>query len=371
MGCSRKDLHDGPEMPGRARANSAAADPPQDGAADTDAALRPSDHAAGEAIEELDRAVRSQAETRHFGVEDHDTLPSQGEPMHRTADPARCLRPGQVLADRWRILGPRPLGTGGMGEVWKARDVNTAQAVAIKALPRQMADDARAVETLQREAKIGLQLEHPNICRLHSYNTDNEVDFVVMEFVNGRTLQEMLAERRGRPMVWSELAPLAEQIASALDFAHSTTYSDEDGRSIRGILHGDIKPGNIMVTPSGVVKLMDFGIAREIHDAMPHTPPQTSQTPIYASPEQFSGLQITAASDLYSFANVLYECLAGHRLVLADGNVPYQVLHHAYRPLRNQTLDVNAALTAGLAKDPADRPPNASALVAMFSGQAG
>ena len=330
------------------------------------------DHHVEASVEELDRVVRSQAETRHFGVEDHDTLPPYPEPTKRgRTGNGRCLKPGQILADQWRILGAKPLGTGGMSEVWKARNVNTAQAVAIKALPREMADDERAVATLRREAKIGRQIEHPNICRFYSFNTHDEVNFVVMEFVNGPTLAEILAERQGSPMTWPELLPLAEQIASALDFAHNATYQDDDGRVIRGVLHGDIKPGNIMVAPSGQAKLMDFGIAREIHDAMHHAPADTSQTPIYASPEQFSGQQITAASDLYSFANVLYECLAGHRLVLADGNVRYQVLHHAFQPLRNQTLDVNAALTAGLAKGPETRPASASMLVAMFSGQAG
>ena len=356
MGCSRKDPRGGPETP------------PPSGQDDRRPAT---DHAVGESVEELDRVVRSQAETRHFGVEDHDTLPPYGQPLRRgRANNGRCLKPGQVLADQWRVLGPKPLGTGGMSEVWKARDVNTGQAVAVKALPREMADNERAVATLRREAKIGRQIEHPNICRFYSFNTHDGVNFVVMEFVNGPTLAEILAQREGRPMTWPELVPLAEQIASALDFAHNTTYEDDDGLVIRGVLHGDIKPNNIMVTPSEQAKLMDFGIAREIHDAMPHAPADTSQTPIYASPEQFSGQQITPASDLYSFASVLYECLAGHRLVLADGNVRYQVLHDAFRPLRNQTLDVNAALTAGLAKDPETRPASASILVAMFSGQA-
>lgn len=325
---------------------------------------------ADEAIEDLDHAVRSQAETRHFGVEDHDTLPTHGAPFFRPLDNGRRLRAGQVLVDRWRVLGPRPIGTGGMGEVWKARDVDTGHAVAIKALPRELAGNERAAATLRREAKIGRQLSHPNICQLYSFHTDAEVDFVVMEFVNGRTLQEMLAARNGKPMAWSDIESIAAQIASALDYAHNTTYTDADGRTIRGVLHGDIKPGNIMVTPSRTAKLMDFGIAREIHDAMPHPPAQTSQTPIYASPEQFSGMQITPASDVYSFTNVIYECLTGHRLVLAEGNVQYQVLHHPLRPLRNQTLDINAALAAGLAKDPTDRPASATALVTMFSGQA-
>jgi len=339
-----------------------------DGQAANEADTRHADLAeADEAMEDLDHAVRSQAETRHFGVEDHDTLPTHGAPFDRPPDNGRRLRAGQVLAEQWRVLGPRPIGTGGMGEIWKARDVDTGHAVAIKALPRELAGNERATATLRREAKIGRQLSHPNICQLYSFHTDAEVDFVVMEFVNGRTLQEMLAARKGKPMAWSDLESIATQIASALDYAHNTTYTNADGRTIRGVLHGDIKPGNIMITPGGTAKLMDFGIAREIHDAMPHPPAETSQTPIYASPEQFSGMPLTPASDVYSLANVLYECLTGHRLVLAEGNVQYQVLHHPLRPLRNQTLDVNAALAAGLAKDPADRPASATALVTMFS----
>ena len=369
MGCSENGRRDVPDNSEQCltppRAEGARGGSHSAGDADT----KHTDAEEFEVSEQLDHVIRSQAETRHFGVEDHDTLPPYGPPRRPKVN-GRRLRPGQVLAGQWRILGPRPLGTGGMGEVWKARDVNTGHAVAVKALPRELAENATAIATLQREAKIGRQLDHPNICTLYSFQTDAKVHFVVMEFVNGRTLQEMLAGRKGKPMAWSDIASIADQIAGALDFAHSTTYTDAEGRTIRGVLHGDLKPGNIMVTPAGTAKLMDFGIAREIHDAMPHTPDLTSQTPIYASPEQFGGKRLTQASDLYSFANVLYECLAGHRLVLAEGNVQFQVLHHRFRTLRNQTLDVNAALTAGLAKDPADRPPTAAALVAMFSGQA-
>ena len=332
------------------------------------------------AAEALAHAVRDHADTRPVNVGDvaEATVTPAGTPEPtgvRLNMPA--IVKGQVLGGQFRILGDEPLGAGGMGEVWKAEDMELGVTVAIKALPLLMARNKVAVENLRREAMIGRQLAHPNICRLHSFHSDGDLKFIVMECVPGQTLQEILAERGGEPMTWDELEPIARPLADALDYAHNTTYPGPGDRQVRGVLHRDIKPGNIMVTPNpetgswrgGTAKLMDFGIAREIHNSVTEVTGQTSQTPLYASPEQFAGKHTDAASDLYSLASVLYECLSGHRLVSAHGDIQYQVLQRPFEPRKGQSDVVNAALAAGLAREPGDRPDSAAELIRLFSAE--
>ncbi|MDP7290447.1 MAG: protein kinase, partial [Phycisphaerae bacterium] len=268
---------------------------------------------------------------------------------------ADAIRPGKVLAGRYRII--EQLGSGGMGEVYQAADAEMDDMpVAIKVLPPVLARNKRSIEALKREAAVSLRLSHPNICRLHNFSSDGEIKFLVMEYIDGLTIDQMLDDREDRQVAWPELAPIAEQIAGALDYAHRVAYSDAGGRQVKGILHRDIKPQNIMVTADGQAKLMDFGIAREIHNTMTMVTGRTSQTPLYASPEQFRGEPMTPASDLYSFTVVLYECLAGRPLVTPHGDLGYQILQNPYSPLDAQGEAVNAALSAGLSKDPSNRP---------------
>ena len=315
------------------------------------------------------------------------TPPTTGHPVEDTgetdrtdADPnatldapsgaeARLVAPGRLLGGQYRITGTRPLGAGGMGEVWLAQDLELGTTVAIKVLPHMLCRDAAAVESLKREAKIGQQLTHRNICRLHGFHSDGDVRYIVMEYVDGRTLGQILSGSDGRRLAWSELEPIARGIADALDYAHGATYLDADGRRVRGVLHRDIKPQNIIVKPDGVAKLMDFGIAREIHNTMTMLTGRTSQTPLYASPEQFRGEPMTSASDVYSLAAVLYECLVGHPLISPHGDLSYQILNGPYEELESESADVNAALRAGLAKSPDERPARAGDLLAMACGE--
>ncbi len=281
---------------------------------------------------------------------------------------ADYVRPGKVLAGQYRIIGDGPLGRGGMGEVWKAEDAELGTVVAIKVLPEALARDPAAVENLRREALIGCQLTHAHICRLFGLRSEGALKFIVMEYVDGKTLAEVLAARPDHRMAWEDLQPIARQVAAALDYAHAASYTDAAGRKVRGVLHRDLKPANIMVTAEGAAKLMDFGIAREIHSTMTRLTGRRSLTPLYASPEQFRGEAMSAASDVYSFASVLYECLAGRPLVSPDGDVEYQVLRKPFEPLPGQADAVNRGLALALSKDAADRPKSADGLVSILAG---
>ena len=276
-------------------------------------------------------------------------------------DMARTIRrdavaPGQVLAGRYRL--EQRIGSGGMGQVWRAMDTEMQMAVAIKLLPPVLAGDDRAIATLKREAAVALRLSHPNICRLHTLQSDGEHTFLVMELIEGRTLEQRLEQRTHRRMPWAQLKPIAEQIAAAIDHAHGL---------IPPVLHRDLKPANIMVDGSGRVKVLDFGVAREIRNTVTGLTGRadTAGTVQYMSPEQFRGDEVSPASDRYSFAAVLYECLAGRPLVNPEGDLEYQVLRKRFEPLEHVPADVNAMLKTALARKPAERPASCAELVAM------
>jgi len=137
---------------------------------------------------------------------------------------AEAILPGKLLSGQYRILGRKPLGAGGMGQVWKAEDTELGTIVAIKVLPPILARNTTAIVNLKREAMIGQQLTHRNISRLYGFHSDGATEFLVMEYVDGRTLSQLLAEQDDRKLNWDDLGPIARQIADALDFAHTTAY---------------------------------------------------------------------------------------------------------------------------------------------------
>ena len=147
-------------------------------------------------------------------------------------------------------------------------------------------------------------------------------------------------------------------LAEGLDYAHAQDPP---------VLHCDIKPGNIIITPDHEAKLLDFGIAQGIQESVTRLTGQATMTPLYASPEQLRGEPLAAASDTYSLAAVLYECLAGQPCIAPRGNLAWQILHREYVPLETACPCVNAALEAGLAKSPGNRPGSAVQLLHMVS----
>jgi eukaryotic-like serine/threonine-protein kinase len=276
-------------------------------------------------------------------------------------------------------LGPyeilAPLGAGGMGEVYRARDTRLGREVAIKVLPQHLSSNPEIRARFEREAKTVSSLNHPHICTLFDVGREGETDYLVMELVEGETLAQRLT--RG-PLPAAEVLKLGEQIADALDRAHRA-----------GVIHRDLKPGNVMLTRSGG-KLMDFGLARATGMVGPggasgSTVMALTQSPTiaqaltaegtligtfqYMSPEQLEGKEADARSDLWSFGAMLYEMVSGRRAFegRSQASLIAAILERQPEPLSVVAPKTSAMLEAVvvrcLAKDPDDRWQNARDLM--------
>jgi serine/threonine protein kinase len=200
------------------------------------------------------------------------------------------------------------LGAGGMGEVFLAQDTRLERKVAIKTLPAKSIDDANARRRLFREARAAATLDHPNICGIHEVNEDGDCVFIVMQYVEGETLAQKLVEAS---LSTDEVLDIGIQVTEALSEAHS-----------RGVIHRDIKPQNVIITPRGQVKVLDFGLARMTQKDRPSDPDAKTETQLteegyivgtvaYMSPEQLKGAPVDTRSDVFSLGVLLYECAAG------------------------------------------------------------
>jgi len=241
-----------------------------------------------------------------------DAPRDQGHSLTKTLEsPAHVVAPGTVIAGHYEVL--EKLGQGGMGKVFRALDTNLGRQVAIKILPEEFSRDPERLARFEREAKLLATLNHPNIATVYGFEEAKGLRFLVLELVGGETLQKRL-DRGALPL--DEALETCRQVTEGLEAAHE-----------RGVVHRDLKPGNIMLTPEGKVKILDFGLAKahggettgiDIEKSPTITAQMTEPgvilgTAAYMSPEQARSRPVDKRTDIWSFGCVLYECLTGTR----------------------------------------------------------
>jgi beta-lactam-binding protein with PASTA domain/tRNA A-37 threonylcarbamoyl transferase component Bud32 len=253
---------------------------------------------------------------------------------------------GQVFSNRYQI--EREIARGGMAEVYLARDQSLNRPVALKALFPEFAREPSFVERFRREAQAAANLNHPNIVSIYDWGQESGTYFIVMEYVEGRSLRELI--QLDGPLDPGRAADIAAEIASALAFAHRS-----------GVVHRDVKPGNVLLTESGTVKVTDFGIARAgTSDGLTQTG-SVMGTATYFSPEQAQGLAVDGRSDVYSVGVVLYEMVCGVPPFTAESPVSVAYKHVREEPiapsLRNPAVPpaLEQIILSALAKDPEHR----------------
>jgi len=270
---------------------------------------------------------------------------------------------GNILGNRYRIL--REIGSGGMAKVYLAEDINDGQLEAIKVLHPHFSEDVSYLQRFTREAKLASMLDNPHIVKLLDYGSSRGIHYLVMEYVEGKELREIIAERG--PLLWEEAMGLIDQICEALEVAHNNL-----------VVHRDIKPQNVMLTEDGLLKVLDFGIARA------RMLPSLTQSgfvgsPYYISPEQAMGEEVDIRSDIYSTGIVLYEILSGR--VPFDAKSPWSIIskHIISEPPEIDLEDrpvpasVKTFFNRMVAKRPDDRFQNPTvarqAIAAILAGQ--
>ncbi len=265
----------------------------------------------------------------------------------------------RLLAGRYRLGDP--VGAGGMGTVYAAFDVRLDRAVALKLLRADFARDPALRRRFAREARSAARVAHPNAVAIYDTGEDADHDaFIVMELLSGRTLAHEIADG---PLAESRLRAVADGVLAALEAAHH-----------EGIVHRDVKPGNVLLAEGGEVKVGDFGIATSL-DATEATTGPPLGTPAYTAPERLRGLPATPASDLYSLGVVLYEAATGTRPFTgaAPGELAHAVVRGAHRPLDSRRRDLDPSLVAAieraLATDPAGRFADAATMRTALAGE--
>jgi hypothetical protein len=233
-----------------------------------------------------------------------------------------------------------------MGSVWLAEDGKLdGRKVAIKMLPSVLVGKKGAYRQVKAEAMVAMKLSHPNIATVRAFEEDEGGNpFLVMDYIEGEGLDDILAEKG--PLGEEETVRLLGPVAAALDYAHE-----------KGVVHRDVKPGNVIVAKDGTPYVLDFGIAREIQETLTRvTGKLSSGTLLYMSPEQLKGKAPKAAQDVYSFAAMAYECLAGQP-PFSRGQIEWQIVNEAPEELPEGVGEgLRAGVMAGLAKEPGERP---------------
>lgn len=258
-----------------------------------------------------------------------------------------------TLANRYRIQGK--IGEGGMAVVYRALDVVLRRVVAIKVLRPQYAGDEEFVDRFLREAQAAASLSHPNVVNIFDVGREGDVHYIVLEYVEGKNLRDIVREH-GR-LSPKRAAQVGRAVARALEAAHA-----------RGLIHRDIKPHNILITPEGRVKVADFGLARAASSSTLTETGKVIGSVHYFSPEQARGDVVGPASDIYSLGVVLYELLTGKRPFEGDSPIAVALKHLQEEPVPPRQLDpripawLDEVVMRAMAKRPADRFPTASAM---------
>ncbi len=269
----------------------------------------------------------------------HEATPRRSEAL-----PSAELGPGSVVEGKWQF--GEKLGRGGMGTVYVARDLELGREVAIKVLAPALCDDAELVQRFEREARMMARLEHPNLVPVYSVGRAGRVPFIVMKRLVGSTLAELLLARGRFPL--GDALDVTRRVCAGLQYLHEN-----------GVVHRDIKPGNIFIGPDGHVTLLDLGVAR---DASTHVTRSgvTLGTPRYMAPEQIQGGAVDARADLYALTAVLFELITGRPVF--SGATDYEVMQAHVSEAPPDLLGTGAvppelavAVLKGLAKNPADR----------------
>lgn len=274
-----------------------------------------------------------------------------------SAPSASRFAPGTMLADRYRIVSR--LGSGGMGEVYRAEDLRLGQAVALKFLPRELGREAGRRDLLFREVRLGRQVSHPNVCRLYDVVEWEGHLFVAMEYVDGEDLASLI--RRIGALPEGKVVELAREMASGLAAAHGL-----------GVIHRDLKPANVMIDGRGRARITDFGLAVVAGEAEGAS--EMAGTPVYMAPEQLRGEAATHRSDLYALGLVLYEMATGERR-FEPGTVPELLSRHERSSpdaLSGRLTALDPALSRViercLRESPEERPPSIHGVLAALPG---
>ena len=290
-----------------------------------------------------------------------DLAPTSAPAPRAAAGEISRLDPGVTLADRYRIVSQ--LGKGGMGEVYRADDLELNVRVALKFLPPHLAADPVRLDHLRAEVRTARQVSHPNVCRVFDIAQSEGRSFITMEYVDGEDLSSLLA-RIGR-LPPDKAVQIARQICFGLAAAHE-----------QGLVHRDLKPANIMIDGRGNARIMDFGIAG-LAAELNATGDVSAGTPIYMAPEQLEAREVTARSDIYALGHVLYEIFTGKPVFNRDQTRTLddiKSLHRSgtavTRPSEHVDLDpaVERVILHCLEHDPAARPQSAIAVAAALPG---